>query len=78
MTNIQKKAMRAEIVAEIEDYLTRKAECLREDARYNMENCPVDDETGEIDKTSWRYDSAMKNNEKADMLEAVIRDLEKF
>ena len=78
MTNIQKKAARAEIVSDIEAYLSQRAEGLREEARYNMEYCTADDETGEIDKTHWRYESAVKSNEKADMIEAVIKDLEKF
>ena len=78
MTNIQKKAARAEIVADIEEYLIRKAESLREDAKYDMDNCPVDEETGEIDKTSWRYENAQEKSAKAALIGEVLKDLEKF
>ena len=78
MTNIQKKAARAEIVADIEDYLIRKAESLRDDAKYDMDNCPVDEETGEIDKSNWRYESAQEKTAKAALIGEVLKDLEKF
>lgn len=78
MTNIQKKAARAEIVADIEEYLIRKAECLREDAKYDMDNCPVDEETGEIDKNNWRYENAQEKTAKAALIGEVLKDLEKF
>ena len=77
MTNIQKKAARAEIVADIEEYLIRKAESLREDAKYDMDNC-TDSETGEIDKTSWRYENAQEKTAKAALIGEVLKDLEKF
>ena len=78
MTNIQKKAARAEIVADIEDYLIRKAESLRDDAKYDMDNCPVDEETGEIDTSNWRYESAQEKTAKAALIGEVLKDLEKF
>lgn len=78
MTNIQKKAARAEIVADIEEYLICKADALRTDAKYDMDNCPVDDETGEIDKSSWRYESAHGKTAKAALIGEVLKDLEKF
>lgn len=78
MTNIKKRAARAEIVSDIEDYLIHKADALREDAKYDLGNCPVDEETGKPDVNNWRYESAQQKNEKADMIESVLKDLEKF
>lgn len=77
MTNIQKKAARAEIVSKIEDYLLQLADSYRNDAKWDMENC-TDSETGKIDKESWRYESAQEKTAKAALVAEILKDLEKF
>ena len=77
MTNIQKKAARAEIVADIEEYLTNKAEYMRQDANDDLDNCPMD-ECGNYDKEHWRYVSYQQKTAKAALIGEVLKDLEKF
>lgn len=77
MTNIKKKAVRAEIIADMEEWLVNRVKSMRDDAQYSLDNCK-DEETGEIDTDGWRYADYVEKTEKADVIESVLKELEKF
>ena len=77
MTNIKKKAVRAEIIADMEQWLLSRINSMREDAKWSLDNCK-DEETGEIITDGWRYADYVEKTEKAEVIESVLKELEKF
>ncbi len=77
MTIIQKKAARAAIIEDIEEYLLRRVMDERQEAESYLAYA-TDEETGAVDKTDWHYKNSIEHAEKAAMIESVLKDLEKF
>ena len=77
MMNTTAKKIKYELLEEIVNDLKQKINYLSADAKDDLECCK-DEESGEINQNSWRYDAYVQKTQKVEIAEQLIKEFEKM